>query len=789
VVNLEDRLPPNNLGALGELIGAATASAAWTRPAGFSGETPQAASAGAVSRGSQDAPTSARASSPAPAGVAAPASGRSVGSTGDPTTGASSAGAQAAGAAWDAGLIDFSIGPDPSDEFVPFSPPLATPLGSGGGGALPPGRGGSPIIAAGAIPAPAPSAVPAFTGPAPGFGWSGGLTAAPSRGTAAVPTPALAPAQQQGGSVTGFARQVTVGGTTTLAPPVMGQPGGLHTLKTPADPGGDATGGSNSSGPPGGELPTVTSATVAASNPGLVTSFDGLDAFQQRYANNGNQFDVTPPDQGLAVGNGYVLEVVNTVLRVYNTSGQPLTGVEDLNTFLGYAAEFNQETGAIGPEVTDPSAYFDQSTQRWFIDALTIDVDPNTGNLLGPNNIDIAVSQTADPTGGWNIYQLPVQDDGTDGTPNHGDPSYSGPFLGDYPHIGADRNGIYITTNEFRLFGDGSFRAAQVYAFPKAALASGAANVPVVQFDTINANLSGYPGFTLIPSLTPGSSYAGGHGGTEYFLSSSDAPFHNATGSDNVLGLWTMTNTSSLNSPNPSPSLSYSVLNVNTYSLPPLANQRVGDFPLGEAVNAGLFGPSPFPTEVESQVETNDSRMTEVTYANGKLWGALDTAVNVGGQVEAGVEWFIINPNAGGSGRVDSQGYLALAGNNLLFPAIAVTPSGKGVMAFSVAGNDYYPSAGYATIDAQNGVGNIHIAAAGLGPLDEFADYQFFQYDDPRFGDFGAAVADGNTIWIGSEYIANTGTLNQFLADPTLGGTRSLYTNWNTRLSQVNVQG
>lgn len=254
-----------------------------------------------------------------------------------------------------------------------------------------------------------------------------------------------------------------------------------------------------------------------------------------------------------------------------------------------------------------------------------------------------------------------------------------------------------------------------------------------------------------------------------------------------------MTNTSSLGAPNPSPSLTYSVLHVNSYSLPPLANQKVGDFPLGQALNdpadsTKLFGsPDPYAPEAESALESIDTRMTQVTYANGKLWGALDTAVNVGGQVKAGIEWFVINPNAGGSGRVDNQGVLALANNNLIFPAIAVTPSGKGVMGFSVAGDDYYPSAGYATIDATSGVGDIHIAANGAGPEDEFASYKFFQYDTPRFGDYGAAVADGNTIWVANEYIANTGTLAQFMADPTLGGTRTLVTNWDTRLSQVRV--
>ena len=40
--------------------------------------------------------------------------------------------------------------------------------------------------------------------------------------------------------------------------------------------------------------------------------------------------------------------------------------------------------------------------------------------------------------------------------------------------------------------------------------------------------------------------------------------------------------------------------------------------------------------------------MQQVTYANGKLWGALDTAINPdGGAQRAGIAWYIVNPNAG----------------------------------------------------------------------------------------------------------------------------------------------
>ncbi len=66
----------------------------------------------------------------------------------------------------------------------------------------------------------------------------------------------------------------------------------------------------------------VTSGKKAKSNPQFNTGFEGLNLYQQRYARGGNQFTVEPPDQGLCVGNGYVVEAVNDVINVYNTSGQ-----------------------------------------------------------------------------------------------------------------------------------------------------------------------------------------------------------------------------------------------------------------------------------------------------------------------------------------------------------------------------------------------------------------------------------------------------------------------------------
>jgi hypothetical protein len=152
----------------------------------------------------------------------------------------------------------------------------------------------------------------------------------------------------------------------------------------------------------------------------------------------------------------------------------------------------------------------------------------------------------------------------------------------------------------------------------------------------------------------------------------------------------------------------------------------------------------------------------------------------------------VINPQVNAhdvSGSLINQGTLALAGNNLIVPALGVTPSGKGVIGFTVAGQDDYPSAGYATLDAKSGTGPIQIAGTGAGPEDGFAAYSFFGFNRPRWGDYSGAAVDGETVWLASEYIANSGTVAEFQADPTLGGTRSLYTNWDNRITLVSTSG
>ena len=640
-------------------------------------------------------------------------------------------------------------------------------------------------------------------------------------------------------SAGGQTRVISQGGTTSYNPAPDGADVGLEQPELGpgfADASGNASAHNNNGvnrsrsiehgAPNVSGVPVTAGVGVSSAGPLTVLStFDGLNHRQQRLANGAKQFSLEPPDQGLCVGRGFTMEIINDVMRVYGPTGTPLKGVEDLNTFFGYPAQIIRATTAhpaiFGPFVTDPSCYFDKDTDRWFAVVLTLDVYPQNdpanhirgGDFTGTNHLDVAVSNTNDPTGSWTIYRTPVQDDGTDGTPNHGctgippfgqatKPTNPNACLGDFPHVGADANGIFITTNEYSLFGN-DFHGAQIYAFSKTALASLAASVTVTQFDTHGLD-GGNSGFTVWPAIAPADLNSTANGGTEYFLSSNAGDEAHGNGStagprrSDQLLVWSLTNTSSLSGA-PALTLSHKTLGVGLYVVPARSEQKVGETPLIDcldmkACSTGfvLGVPDPFAPEHEYALDSSDTRILTVAFAHGMLWGALDTAVNSSANTRAGVEWFVVNPTAQGGAALVNNGYLAVSQNNVIYPAIAVTSGGKGVMAFTLVGRDFFPSAAFASFDV-NGPGAVQVAAVGAGPADGFSGTAVFNAPNParpRWGDYGAAVVDGSNIWIASEYIGQTCDLRTYIATgASCGGTRSLLANWDTRISEVNPAG
>jgi len=528
-------------------------------------------------------------------------------------------------------------------------------------------------------------------------------------------------------------------------------------------------------------IPIVAGKQVSAPV-GLAANFPGLNHFVERTSDGGNQFSLEPPDMGLAVGNGFVLQAVNLVMNIYDVHGTPLITAASLNEFFYHehavwrGAPPAPPPGHFGHSISDPTVYFDHDTQRWFLTVITFDVNPATGAELGTDHIDIAVSSTPNPTGLWKLYQIDASQDGF--LCSLAD---FGPCFGDFPHVGADANGFYVTTNSFGFFNFGGYRGVNIYGFPKSALAANASSISGVLYSALVYD-TGEPAFAVMPATTPiAGQYDTDNGGTEFFMTALDL----GAIYDNRVAIIGMTNTSALNFDPLQTQLGGSILLTQTYGDPLKAAQKVGNIPLGDLV----YG------RPEGVLDASDSRVTQCVYANGKLFGSNTSRLQVGSDPTplSGAAFYIFKPRVtGGSdvgGALWRQGYVAVASNNLIYSSIGVTQSGKGVMTFTLVGPDHYPSSAYALVDKVTGIpGDVRVAAEGVGPQDGFTEYADFfgpGLPRPRWGDYSAATFDGDSIWWAAEYIGQTCTDAQFAADTTCGGTRTLNANWGTFISEV----
>src|SRR4029077_12385454 len=134
----------------------------------------------------------------------------------------------------------------------------------------------------------------------------------------------------------------------------------------------------------------------------------------------------------------------------------------------------------------------------------------------------------------------------------------------------------------------------------------------------------------------------------------------------NQIVLWAASNTRSLDSAAPCVSLNNTVLRSEVYGIPPESDQKVGSVPLADCLNADCFGLGvPATPEVEGGLDSSDSRMFQVSNTDGRMFSALGTVVNVGGEEKAGAAFFVVDAEVEGRGRIEArlvkQGYVAIA--------------------------------------------------------------------------------------------------------------------------------
>lgn len=452
----------------------------------------------------------------------------------------------------------------------------------------------------------------------------------------------------------------------------------------------------------------------------VLHNFNGVSSVDSM---NINGFDLEPPDQGLCVGNGFVLDIVNLALTVYRANGTTVAGPINLNSFFGEpSTEF----------ISDPRCYFDTASNHFFFTILAI--DPT--NAASHTDISVLTSN-----GGFvTTFRLDTTDLNDPGCP----------CFGDQPLFGIDQFNVYISNNEFSLTGP-NFNGAQVYAISKQQLVAGNPTPNFVHFGNLGI------GGTIAASVQPAITASGQNAPAEYFLNSLD-PFSTF---DNRVGVWAMTDRANVTTGG-LPIFTSTLVTTETYGLPPSAQTPVG-------FNSGLNAPT------SGLITNDDDRMQQVQFINDHLWSSLDTALTISGEsgVRSGAAWFEIHPSlqrdAIGKATVTNQGYVASRGNYLMYPALASALDGTVEMVMTLTGPNTFPSAAYAVLQAgSHAFGGIHVVASGVT-----ADNGFTAVGGAgRWGDYSAAVADpsGKGIWMATEYIPGTG--DQF-------------TNWGTRVFEA----
>ncbi len=435
---------------------------------------------------------------------------------------------------------------------------------------------------------------------------------------------------------------------------------------------------------------------VAQSGPGLSsptvgTSFDSID-YTECCGGGGN----VPPDPELAVGPNHIIAVTNVALEIYDKTGTSLVGPTTFDSFMSADASC---TG-----VFDPNALYDESADRYI---LAIDAD----------GIDycIAVSQTGDPTGSWNIYSF--------ATGNAG-------IFFDYPHAGVGRDAIYMGGNMFTA----TFLDSRVWAFDKQAMYNGQAATSVMQNlggseDTPQpANLHGWDQGTW---PTSGPHYIiteTGYNGADYTIWAWDDPF----GTNSITAVGT--------------------IDLNTAT----------------GVTAGLPLAS-----VQSGADTLDGgdwRPLDFEYRNGYGWTTMTIACNPGGGTVNCVRWAQIDL---ATASVVQSGVLSSNSEYRFFPDLAVNGCNDMAIGYTKSSSSMFPAvfatgrqstdtAGTLQAETELKAGEITYTSGELSMPRRWGDYTGMTVDP-----------DGVTFWYLGEYSKNTGTTSgrwgTYIASMTLG--------------------
>jgi hypothetical protein len=384
-----------------------------------------------------------------------------------------------------------------------------------------------------------------------------------------------------------------------------------------------------------------------------------------------------PPDTQVAAGPGSVLEAVNDSLSLWSKTGS-LLGDVDLNVFFPVPST---------QLFSDPRVLYDAQSGRWLLSGFSLD---NSGN----SQTYIAVSQTSDPGGIWNVYTI---------GPNSG-------FITDQPMTGVCADKIVMAWNVFDS--SDTFISADTLVLQKSSLVAGAAQVNFVDF-TSTSEFRPVPVQSLSPTTT-----------CWVTVNKADSALPGGSSTTPKLGVIAVTGT-----PN--------AANVKLIETDP-------------TIQATNPPPNPQQPSGTTNNSANDDRLVSAVWQGNVLWtSATDACTPTGDTVTRNCMRLIEVSTSGSAPSVLHDEDVATNGLDEYYPAVSLSYTGDLFVSYTASSSAQNPGA-YAIISPSTS------GTAFTAPITiEAGAASYDGGSTPRWGDYSAAAPDPaapGAVWVAAEY-------------------------------------
>lgn len=421
-------------------------------------------------------------------------------------------------------------------------------------------------------------------------------------------------------------------------------------------------------------------------DPALQTAapLHGFDRAVDISVNGIGNSGVNPPDPCLSVGPNHVIQMINGSSGAYfRICDKNLGTIGAAQTYMDNFLSAQLSYSGAG----DPIVVYDALADRWLMSEFT----SNNNNLI------VAISQTANPTGAWYVY------------------SYTATNFPDYPKYGVWNNCYVVTSNE---------NSPAIYALPRANMLAGTAG-SAVRF-TVPAYAT--IGFQACTPVHFGGGDAPPAGAPAMFMRMADDLWTTSTADVDRLEMWTI----NYNASTPASSTISGPTTLNT-----------------ESFDTGLCGYTSFacmnqPGTTTTLDPLREVLMNRISYRNltatqGYEAIACSHVTDVAGD-RGGVRWYELHRTGGSGGAwsIYQQGTWSPDANDRWMSGIAINQNGDIGLCYNVSGTtggNVYPSIRYTGRYRTDPLGQMTfaetsiVAGAASNTSNRYGDYSSLDVD------------------------------------------------------------